>query len=96
MSVDKKLVLEISKLSRISIEDDKIDSFIKSFSEILAYIDLLNSASENELKIKEKSNINYSVRNDESISKLSIDEVLKNAPRKDGSFFVVKKVIEGD
>ena len=56
MSVDKELVLKISKLSRISIEDDKIDSFIKSFSEILAYIDLLNSASENGLKIKEKRN----------------------------------------
>mgnify|MGYP000333071962 FL=1 len=96
MSVDKELVLKISKLSRISIEDDKIDSFIKSFSEILAYIDLLNSASENGLKIKEKRNVNYSIRDDELISKLPIDEVLKNAPRKDGNFFIVKKVIEED
>ena len=47
-------------------------------------------------KIKEKRNVHYSIRDDELISKLPIDEVLKNAPRKDGNFFIVKKVIEED
>ena len=46
MSDEKEIVLKISKLSRLSIEENKIDSFVKSFSEILSYIDLLNSASE--------------------------------------------------
>ena len=36
--IDKKEVLKISKLSRLSIEDEKIDSFIKNFSEIIDYI----------------------------------------------------------
>ncbi len=62
MSDEKEIVLKISKLSRLSIEENKIDSFVKSFSEILSYIDLLNSASEDELKSIEDSNTNYAQR----------------------------------
>ena len=40
------------------------------------------------------SNVDYAQRDDTTISKLSIDEVLKNAPRKDGNFFSVKKIID--
>ena len=94
MSVDKKLVLKISKLSRLSIEKKSLDSFVESFSEILNYIDLLNSASSNEPDIKMDSNIDYAQRDDTTISKLSIDEVLKNAPKKNGNFFSVKKIID--
>ena len=64
MSDEKEIVLKISKLSRLSIEENKIDSFVKSFSEILSYIDLLNSASEDELKSIEDSNTNYAQRDD--------------------------------
>ena len=94
MSVDKKLVLKISKLSRLSIEEKSLGSFVKSFSEILNYIDLLNSASNHESDLKMDSNIDYAQRDDTAISKLSIDEVLKNAPKKDGNFFSVKKIID--
>ena len=94
MSVDKKLVLKISKLSRLSIEKKSLDSFVESCSEILNYIDLLNSASSNEPDINMDSNIDYAQRDDTTISKLSIDEVLKNAPKKNGNFFSVKKIID--
>ena len=94
MSDEKEIVLKISKLSRLSIEENKIDSFVKSFSEILSYIDLLNSASEDELKSIEDSNTKNAQREDATITKLPNDEVLKNAPKKDGNFFIVKKVID--
>ena len=94
MSDEKEIVLKISKLSRLSIEENKIDSLVKSLSEILSYIDLLNSASEDELKSIEDSNTNKAQRDDATNSKLPIDEVLKNAPKKDGNFFIVKKVID--
>ena len=94
MSVDKKLVLKISKLSRLSIEKKSLDSFVESFSEILNYIDLLNSASSNEPDINMDSNIDYAQRDDTTISKLSIDEVLRNAPKTDGNFFSGKKILD--
>jgi len=94
MSEEKELVKKISKLSRLSVEEEKIDSFVKNFSEILSYIELLNLASEDQLEKNNVTNPGYAKRDDDSISKLDVDEVLKNAPRKDGNFFLVKKVID--
>ncbi|MEC9382213.1 MAG: Asp-tRNA(Asn)/Glu-tRNA(Gln) amidotransferase subunit GatC [Thermodesulfobacteriota bacterium] len=94
MSEEKELVKKISKLSRLSVEEEKIDSFVKNFSEILSYIELLNLASEDQLEKNNITNPDYAKRDDDSISKLDVDEVLKNAPRKDGNFFLVKKVID--
>tara|TARA_B100000029_G_scaffold515749_1_gene624430 strand:+ start:59261 stop:59551 length:291 start_codon:yes stop_codon:yes gene_type:complete len=94
MSEEKELVKKISKLSRLSVEEEKIDSFVKNFSEILSYIELLNLASEDQLEKNNITNPDYAKRDDDSISKLDVDEVLKNAPRKDENFFLVKKVID--
>ena len=59
-----------------------------------AVLGVSRNASEDELKSIEDSNTNYAQRDDATISKLPIDEVLKNAPKKDGNFFIVKKVID--
>ena len=49
MAINKKEVLKISELSRLSIPDNKIDNFIENFSDIIEYIDLLSSADETDL-----------------------------------------------
>ena len=53
--IDKKEVLKISKLSRLSIEDEKIDSFIKNFSEIIDYINLLDNADDTKISNEDGS-----------------------------------------
>ena len=93
--IDKKEVLKISKLSRLSIEDEKIDSFIKNFSEIIDYINLLDNADDTNIS-NEDDMQEYSVRDDSKIEKLSVDEVVKNSGKVENNFFAVTKVIDDE
>ena len=93
--IDKKEVLKISKLSRLSIEDEKIDSFIKNFSEIIDYINLLDKADDTKISNEDEMQ-EYSVRDDSKIEKLSVDEVVKNSGKVENNFFAVTKVIDDE
>ena len=93
--IDKKEVLKISKLSRLSIEDEKIDSFIKNFSEIIDYIILLDNADDTKISNEDEME-EYSVRDDSKIEKLSVDEVVKNSGKVENNFFAVAKVIDDE
>jgi aspartyl-tRNA(Asn)/glutamyl-tRNA(Gln) amidotransferase subunit C len=94
MSVDKKLVEKISKLSRLNIDESKINDFVSNFEEILNYINLLEQVPDNSNQNQEDLTSDYATRDDSIIEKLSNDEVLMNAKNKDGNFFAVKKVID--
>ena len=94
MPVDKKLVEKISKLSRLNIDESKINEFVSNFEEILNYIDLLEQVPDNSNQNEEDLTSDYATRDDSIIEKLSNDEVLMNAKNKDGNFFAVKKVID--
>ena len=93
--IDKKEVLKISKLSRLSIEDEKIDSFIKNFSEIIDYINLLDNADDTNISNEDEMQ-EYSIRDDSKIEKLSVDEVVKNSGKVENNFFAVTKVIDDE
>ena len=91
--IEKKEVLKISKLSRLSIEESKIDSFLKNFSEIIEYIDLLDQADTTEISKDEKI-VEYSFRDDSEIEKLEVEDVVKNSAKVENNFFAVTKVID--
>lgn len=94
MPVDKELVEKISKLSRINIDESKINDFVSNFEEILNYINLLEQVPDNDKQNEEDLISDYATRDDSVIEKLSNEEVLMNAKNKDGNFFTVKKVID--
>ena len=91
--IDKKEVIKISTLSRLSIDDDKVNSFIKSFSDIIEYINLLDEAD-----VVDNNNsdevLEYSVRDDSVVEKLEVEDVVKNSSKVENNFFAVKKVID--
>lgn len=91
--IEKKEVLKISKLSRLSIEESKIDSFLKNFSDIIEYIDLLDQADTAEISKDEKI-VEFSVRDDSVIEKLKVEDVVKNSAKVENNFFAVTKVID--
>lgn len=94
MPVDKELVEKISKLSRLNIDESKINDFVSNFEEILNYINLLEQVPDNYKQNEEDLISDYATRDDSVIEKLSNEEVLMNAKNKDGNFFTVKKVID--
>ena len=95
MSIDKDTVKHISKLARISLDNNKVDALSKSLSSIMTFIDKLNELNTDKT-IPLTSIIDNSLnsRKDEAKNEKIRDQILKNSPEKNNEFFVVPKVIE--
>ncbi|NQU18792.1 Asp-tRNA(Asn)/Glu-tRNA(Gln) amidotransferase subunit GatC [bacterium] len=95
MNISKETVKYISNLARIELTEEEIEKFSLQLNDILRYIEQLKEIDITNISptahILPISNVK---RSDEPRSSLKIDEVLKNAPQKEGLFFKVPKVIE--
>jgi aspartyl-tRNA(Asn)/glutamyl-tRNA(Gln) amidotransferase subunit C len=95
MSIDKDTVKHISKLARISLDDEKIDSLSKDLSSIIKFIEKLNELKTDKTKpLTSIINASLKPRKDEIKDGKIRDQILKNSPEKNDEFFVVPKVIE--
>ena len=95
MSIDKNQVKKVAKLSRISLDDSKLESLSKDLASILEFVEQLN-----ELDTKKTEPLTSIVdktlepRKDEINDGKIKDDILKNYPDKNEEFFIVPKVIE--
>ena len=95
MSIDKNTVKHISKLARISLDEEKIDSLSKDLSSIIKFIEKLNELKTDKTKpLTSIINSSLKLRKDEIKDGKIRDQILKNSPEKNDEFFVVPKVIE--
>ena len=95
MSIDKNTVKHISKLARISLDDEKIDSLSKDLSSIIKFIEKLNELKTDKTKpLTSIISSSLKLRKDEIKDGKIRDQILKNSPEKNDEFFVVPKVIE--
>ena len=95
MSIDLKTVKHISKLSRISLDDEKAKKLEKDLNSIFKFIEKLNELDTS--KTEALSSIvetKLQLRKDEIKSKDIREEILKNSPSENKDFFVVPKVVE--
>ena len=95
MTIDLKTVKHISKLSRISLDDEKAKKLEKDLNSIFNFIEKLNELDTS--KIEALTSIVESklqLRKDEIKSNNIRDQILKNSPDENKDFFVVPKVIE--
>ena len=95
MSIDKDTVKHISKLARISLDENKISSLSKDLSSIMKFIEKLNELNTDKITPL-TSIISTSLKSrDDDIKDGNIrDQILKNSPEKNEEFFVVPKVLE--
>ena len=95
MSIDKNKIKHVSKLARISIDDNKIDSLTKDLSSIFKFIEQLNKLNTDKIEpLSSILNDSLRLRKDEINDGKIRDKILKNSPQKNEEFFVVPKVIE--
>ena len=95
MEFDKKSLLKLGKLARISISDDKLNNLSKDLNSILEFVDQLKEIETDQVDPTSNSlNQKLEVRDDKVDNKNSTEDVLENAPEKEMDFFVVPKVIE--
>ena len=95
MPIDKNQVKKVAKLSRISLEDNKIDSLSKDLDSILTFVEKLNELDTKEIKtLKSIADKTLEARNDIVDDGKIKDDILKNSPEKNEDFLIVPKLIE--
>ena len=95
MTIDLKTVKHISKLSRISIEEDKAKKLSNDLNLIFKFIEKLNELDTSETEpLTSVAETTLKLRKDKIQSKNIREDILKNSPDKNKDFFVVPKVVE--
>ena len=95
MSIDKDTVKHISKLARISLDENKVESLSKDLTSIMKFIENLNKLdTDKTVPLTSIINASLKSRKDEVKDGKIRDQILKNSPEKNDEFFVVPKVIE--
>ena len=95
MTIDLKTVKHISKLSRISIEDEKAKKLTGDLNSIFEFIEKLNKLNTDKVEpLTSIAETTLKLRRDEVKSENIRDQILKNSPDENKDFFVVPKVVE--
>jgi len=95
MTIDLKTIKHISKLSRISIDDEKAKKLAGDLNSIFDFIEKLNGLNTDKVEpLTSVVETTLKLRVDEVKSKDIRDLILKNSPDENEDFFVVPKVIE--
>lgn len=95
MKIDKDLILRLEHLARLELSDAEREKMVKDMKNILGMVERLQEIDTDNVDpliyMNESEN---RLREDEVKNELPIDEVLKNAPKKEGNYFLVPKVID--
>ena len=95
MSIDKDTVKHISKLARISLDENNVESLSKDLTSIMKFIENLNELNTDKTApLTSIINASLKSRKDEVKDGKIREQILKNSPEKNEEFFVVPKVIE--
>ena len=95
MTIDLKTVKHISKLSRISIDDQKAKKLEKDLNSIFKWIEKLNELNTDKVEpLTSIAEITLRFRKDQILTKNIREDILKNSPKDNKDYFVVPKVVE--
>ena len=95
MTIDLKTIKHISKLSRISVDNEKAKKLEADLNSIFLFIEKLNELeTKNVEPLTSIAETTLQLRKDEIKTRNIREQVLKNSPDKNKDFFVVPKVVE--
>tara|TARA_B110000003_G_C16300138_1_gene398543 strand:+ start:333 stop:620 length:288 start_codon:yes stop_codon:yes gene_type:complete len=95
MTIDLKTIKHISKLSRISLDEEKAKKLAGDLNSIFEFIEKLNELkTDNVEPLTSISETTLKLRNDEVQSRNIKDQIIRNSPQDNEDYFVVPKVIE--
>ena len=95
MSIDLKTIKHISKLSRISVDEEKAEKLAGDLNSIFKFIEKLNELKTGNVEpLTSVAETTLKLRADEIKSKNIREQIIKNSPQDNEDYFVVPKVIE--
>ena len=96
MFIEKKVTKKIAFLARIGLTEKEEEQFSEDLSNILKWMEELKKIDVKGIEpLRNVNEMQLIERNDAKVLKsINQDELLSNAPEKNGKFFTVPKVIE--
>ncbi len=95
MELDRTQVEHIAALARIDLTDEEVESFGEQLAQILEQFELLRLLDTSGVPpTGHAADLNTVTREDVAQDCLPPEDVLSNAPRREGEFFRVKAVLE--
>ena len=95
MTIDLKTIKHISKLSRISVNDEKAKKLAGDLNSIFEFIEKLYVLNTKNVEpLTSVAETTLKLRLDEVKSDNIRDQILKNSPEENEDFFVVPRVVE--
>ena len=95
MSIDLKTIKHISKLSRISVDEQRAKKLAGDLNSIFDFIEKLNELkTDNGEPLTSIAETTLKLRSDEVKSKNIREQIIKKSPQDNEDYFVVPKVIE--
>ena len=94
MKISPEEVAKVARLSRLDLPQDKLELFAGQLGDILDYMDKLGELDTDEVEPMYSPVKHTTVlRKDEVEKEFSREEVLSNAPKQDGKFFIVPRIV---
>lgn len=95
MAITIQEVKHIAKLAKITFTEAELERFTRELNKILEYVEKLNELDTSNVEpLSHTTDIHNVMRADEVKPSLPVDEVLANAPSREGNFFKVPKVVK--
>ena len=95
MSVTKDDVRKVARLSRIAVDDSRLETLAGELNGILGWIDQLNEVDVDGVEpMTSVVEASLPMREDNVTDGEKPDQVLANAPKTEDGFFVVPKAVE--
>ena len=96
MSVDTETVRRIARLARIRISEEELEPLARERSAILQWVEQLNEVDTENVPpmTSVEEDMPMKKRKDIVTDGDCVEDILANAPAREGNFFVVPKVVE--
>ncbi len=95
MKLSREEVLHIAKLARVGVTDEDVERLREQLSDILENFEILQQVDTTDIPPTAQPNPLQNVTKDDQVAKsLPPEQVLANAPKKEGEYFRVKAVLE--
>ena len=95
MNIDKESLQKIAHLSRLEMPESAEKEMMDSLNSVLTWMEELNEINTDNVKPLTHMSLEVNaLREDKVIPNISREQGLKNAPKHDGEYFSVPKVME--
>ena len=95
MALSREQVERVAELARLGLSDDEIDRFQQQLSQVLGHMQALDTVDTSAIPPTAQVIPLSSVMRDDVVRpSLPVEDVLRNAPRREGDFIKVPPVLE--